>query len=86
MKKRWARLAVILLSAIVGILFLAFLLLLTPPAKNLAFNELLNYLRSRSGIELRASKVRINFFRGEIDLEYPVMQSASEPDLPPVPA
>jgi outer membrane protein assembly complex protein YaeT len=84
MKKRRLKLFFRILSAIAGLFVLALLFLLTPPAKDFAFKELRQYLRNRSGIDLEASGVRLNFFRGTASLENPVIRLVSAPDLPPI--
>jgi outer membrane protein assembly complex protein YaeT len=84
MGKRWPKLLLTILSITAGVFILAFLLLLTPPAKNFAFEQLRNYLQSHSRIDLQASRMQLDLFRGTMSLENPIIRSVSEPGLPPL--
>lgn len=84
MKKRWARLVVTILTAIAGILVLIPLLLQAPPVKHFAFEQFCKHLQHRSGIQLQASEVHLDFLRGAIRLENPLIRSVSSPEFPPL--
>jgi outer membrane protein assembly complex protein YaeT len=84
MGKRWPKLLLKILSITAGVFVLAFLLLLTPPAKNFALKQLRNYMQSRSGIDLQATRMQFDLFRGTMSLENPIIRSVSEPGLPPL--
>jgi outer membrane protein assembly complex protein YaeT len=82
MKKRRMRLVLIVSALIAGLAVLAVLLLQTPQASGFAFKQLQRYLRD-SGIDLQASDVRLDFFRGSARLDNVVVRSISKPGLPP---
>ncbi len=84
MRKRRLRFWIRTLSAIAAVLVLVLLFLLTPAAQDLAFKNLTQYLRSRSGIDIHASGVRLDFFRGIAVLENVEIRSLSAPELPPL--
>jgi outer membrane protein assembly complex protein YaeT len=84
MKRRWIRRTIGILAGIACIPVLASVLLQTSVAKRFAIEQLRNYLRSRSGIDLRISRLHWSPFRGSASLEDITLRTVSASDLPPL--
>jgi outer membrane protein assembly complex protein YaeT len=84
MKKRWLKWTIGILAGIACIPVLVSVLLQTPVAKRFAIEQLRNYLRSHSGIDLRISQLHWSPFRGSASLEDMTLRAVSASDLPPL--
>ncbi|MDR0310510.1 MAG: translocation/assembly module TamB domain-containing protein [Acidobacteriota bacterium] len=83
MKRRTKKIIRVLIEGAV-LAALALCLLLTPPAKRLAFDYLCRYLNNAAGIRVEASSISLNYFRGRAAFENLTISSTSAPGLPPV--
>ncbi len=84
MKGRWFRLTIVVVLVILGNILLGFLLLRTPIAADLVFEQLQNYLQNKSGIDLQASEFRLDPLIGRVRMKDVVVRAASAADLPPI--
>jgi outer membrane protein assembly complex protein YaeT len=84
MKKRWLKWLLIISAAVVIVFFGALLLLRTSAVNRLILDQARNYLRKNSGIELNASRMRLDILGSGVTLENVIVRSTSAPDLPPL--
>jgi len=84
MKKRRLRRTIGILTAVAISTVAVFCLLLTPPAKRLAFNYFCRYLEKTAGIRVETASVRLGYFHGRAVFENLTVRSSAASCMPPL--
>ena len=84
MKRRWPSRILRILEAVGTLVVLVLILLHTPPAERYIFRQLQEYLRRHADLDIQATGVHLNFFKGSVDLENLTIRASHAPELPPI--
>lgn len=84
MKRRWLKRLLIICGILLFVLVGVYILLQTQPANRFILSQAQSYLREKAGIDLRASRMKLNLLKRAVTLDDVTVRSVSSPELPPL--